>query len=228
MVTKLFVPQRKIIVPRVDSHIVLDMAFDGASDSYLFDKSRYRSHGAISGAAWATGLHGKALDFDPTIPSYVEIPSAYTQLNFISEKFSIIMRVKIDDLTTYRVLFCRGEFNADGYEFFIHPSGFLYFRTYQSGVNQATRTDTGIIIGTRYTVGFSRDSADAVIYVNGVNKNYSAGTHINPTTSIRSARIGIRDNESSYPIDGEVEFIRIFKGIALSASEHLAYHNALS
>ena len=89
-------------------------------------------------------------------------------------------------------------------------------------------TNGDMVTGTWYTVGVSRDGAAARIYVNGVDEVRVEGTHINPLTSARSAKIGIHDDKASNPFDGQIEFLRIFGGIALSASEHLAYHNALA
>lgn len=229
MVTNLLVPERKIVVPKPPSYLKLDMAFAIGSGAKLMDKSRYRSHGTISGAAWAAGLHGYCLDFDPTIPSYVEIPAAYTQLDFTSEDFSIIARSYIDSLAASREIICRGLWDTDGYEVYVHTGGSVNFTTFQAGEYQLTQSLAGAITaGTWRTIGISRDGESAIIYVDGVDVNSVVGTHTNPTTSARSARIGIQDNETNNPFDGKIEFLRVFGGIALPASAHLAWHNALA
>ncbi len=229
MVTKLFVPDRKIVVPKPPSYLKLNMAMDGASASYLFDKSRYRSHGDITGASWATGLHGKALDFDPALPSYVEIAAAYDQLNFTSEAFSGIIRVKLDAWGTGTTLFIRGKFNTDGWWWFVDSTGRQYFYTLQTDANQATfGVNNAVAIATHYTLGFSRDGKAVKLYINGVDDTLTSGTHINPLTSARTAKIGVYDDLSIYPFDGKIEFLRVFGGIALPASAHLAWHNALA
>lgn len=229
MVSDLFIPRRDFIVPKMPSYVKLDMAFGIGAGAQLMDKSRYRSHGTISGAAWATGAHGRCLDFDPTEPSYVEIAAAdSTQLDFTSEDFSIVCRVYIDDLTGYRWIFSRGITNGDGYEFRINiTDGIPYLNTNQSGAVQTTVGGT-LTTGVWYTLGVSRDGAAVKIYANGVDVTSTSGTHIDPATSARSAKIGIYDNKVAFPFDGKIEFLRIFGGIALSASEHLAWHNALA
>jgi len=229
MVTKLLVPDRRIVVPKPPSYLKLNMAFGVGAGSTLFDKSRYRSHGTIVGAAWATGLHGKALDFDPATPSYVEIPASYTQLNFTSEKFSIICRLRPDIITPTFYIFNRGLESTDGYILRVYGPGAIAISTSQSGAHQLTYTaDNTMVAGTRLTIGISRDGATCTIYKDGVDVTFAHGTHIDPATCARSAKLGIYDNKASGPYDGLMEFSRVFGGIALSASEHLAYHNALA
>ena len=227
--TELFLPRRTIEDTRLPSYVKLDMAFGVGAGTYLRDKSRYWSHGAITGAAWATGAHGKCLEFNPATPSYIEIDAGYDQLDFTSEKFSIVSRVYLDDLSDRRIIICRGIYNTDGWNYFFHNIKSLVLRTYQSGAYQQTTTAAASIsTGVWYTAGMSRDGASVKLYLNGVDSNSVVGTHVNPATSSRSAKIGIYDNKSNYPFDGKMEFLRIFGGVALSASEHLAWHNALA
>lgn len=205
------------------------MAMDGASATKLFDKSRYRSHGTITGAAWATGLHGKALDFVGATPSYVEIAAAYDQLDFTSEDFSIIARIKADSLVIFPFVFTRGVYVVDGYEFYIRDAGNIRVRTNQASASQQTTSSAGgVVIGTWYTIGFSRSGEDVSLFIDGVEDTLTPGVHIDPKTSSRTAKIGIYDDKSSQALDGKIEFLRIFRGIALPASTHLAYHNALA
>lgn len=229
MVRQLFLPDRareKLILP---SYVKLDMAFDGADSAKLYDKSRYRSHGDITGAAWATGTHGKALDFNKATPSYVEIASTYTQLDFNSEKFSFVIRWNADDVATAQRLFIRGVFNTDGYLVYQAIGGAVALYTSQSGAFQGTASYAGAVVaGTPVTIGISRDGAAVYIYKNGVANKETVGTHINPATADRSAKIGVDNDKVTEASDGKLEFLRIFGGIALSASEHLAWHNALA
>lgn len=225
----LVIPRIIAPAPRPPSYVYLDMALGLGEGATLFDKSRFRAHGAITGASWATGLHGKCLDFDPTIPSYVEIPAAKTQLNFTSENFSIVVRIKVDSLTVAPFVFSRGAWVTDGYLLYISTSGRVIFYTFQSGKGQYTQSGlASIVVETYYTIGVSRDGASVRLYKNGIDINVTPGTHQNPATSSRSAKIGISDGKVTNPTDGKMEFLRVFGGIALSASEHLAYHNALA
>lgn len=226
---ELLLPRVREPARRLPSYVVLDMAFGVGAGSTLFDKSRYRSHGDISGASWATGAHGYALDFNSATPDYVEISADYDQLDFTSEDFSLIMRIKpdVDNLETD--LFIRGLYQVDGWRFLFNSSGRLLLQTFQSGVNQPTLENVkSISAGVWSTIGFSRHGASVQLYNGGVAVSQTPGTHIDPATSARSAKIGIYANKSNFPIDGKMEFLRIFRGVALSTSEHLAYHNALA
>uniref|UniRef100_A0A6M3XWW3 Putative lectin/glucanase superfamily protein n=1 Tax=viral metagenome TaxID=1070528 RepID=A0A6M3XWW3_9ZZZZ len=226
--TDLILPKRGIALPEMPSYIKLDMAFGLGSGTTLFDKSRYKSHGTISGASWASGAHGYCLDFDESALDHVEIPATHTQLNFTSEDFSLIARIRSDWLIAGRFIFNRRFSKIDGWSIRLTGDGKILVQTSQAGVDQQTQSSADdIVIDNWYTVGFSRSGASITLFKNGVDVTSAAGTHIDPASSTRSAYIGIYDGEAIYPWAGQIEFLRVFGGIALSASEHLAYHNAL-
>lgn len=184
--------------------------------------------GTIYGPLWVRQPGGIwALDFDGQ-DDYVEIPAAYTQLNFTTQDFSIIARIYIDNLTEYCAIFWRGRSSFDGYGFYVHHLGYLYGATSQIDANQYSYSKIGsITAGTRFTVGMSRDGSSIKVFRNGIDITQTHGVHINPTTCVRTAKIGIWDNLSSWPFDGKIEFLRVFRGIALPASTHLAWHKTL-
>lgn len=225
----LLVPEVRAPAPILPSYVKLDMAFGVGAGVTLFDKSRYRSHGAITGAVWAAGLHGYCLDFDPTIPSYVEIPAAHTQLDFTSEDFSLIARIYPTDFTISRRVFYRAKLNTDGWYFYYDVARRMQFVTNQAATFQySSSANLSVIINNWYTVGFSRSGASCLMYVDGLISSEDAGIHIDPVTCARSAKIGILNDFIATPFDGRIEFLRIFGGVALTASEHLAWHNFLA
>jgi len=123
----------------------------------------------------------------------------------------------------------RGFGDVDGYQFFSDFQGRLDMRTYQLAATQRTSTAIGsIVAGNWYTTGFSRSGAVVTIYRNGVEITAIIGVHIDPATCAREGFIGILHDRVQWPFDGKMEFLRVFGGIALSASEHLAWHNALA
>ncbi len=228
MAIELLTPKPMIIVPKPKSYVKLDMAFGIGAGTTLFDKSRYRSHGAITGASWATGAHGKCLDFDPTVPSYVGIPAAHTQLNFTSQAFSIIARINVDSVAGINTIFSRGGDTVDGYLFTIDSMGRLYVWTSQTSARQNSYSNTGVVSAGQWcTVGMSRVGSLVRVFNEGIDMTITSTTHIDPQSCARTAKIGILDDLVTSPFDGKMEFLRIFGGIALSASEHLAWHNAL-
>lgn len=229
MVTDLLLPERGIATPKPPSYIKLDMAFGVGAGAKLLDKSRYHSHGTISGASWATGHHGYCLDFDPDEPSYVEIPASHTQLDFTSEDFSIIARAKLDVVTDRRQIFMRGLYNTGGWSFLNFEGAYLYLWLFQSGGSTRTRSAIGALsIDTLYTLGATRKGTIGKVYIDGVDVTDASDSLLDPVTCARSAKIGIYDDKTSSPLDGKMEFLRVFGGIALSASEHLAWHRALA
>jgi len=224
--------QHELVSPRSDKSCVLDLAsplYYPSSKSKIYDRSGYGSHGTITGATWTRLPSGLwALDFNSATPDYVEIPADQTQLNFTSEAFSIIARIYIDDLTTSSWVFSRGHHSADGYYLFITPEGRMVILTNQLGTNQASQSTLGgITAGNWYTIGLSRDGTSIIPYRNGVDVHSIVGTHTDPATCARTAKIGIRDTLAD-PFDGKMEFLAIFSGVALSASEHEVWHNKLS
>lgn len=229
MTTKLWTPKGGLIVPKPPSYLKLDMAFGIGAGTTLFDESRYRSHGTISGADWADGAHGKCLDFELSDKDYVSIAAAYDQLDFTTEDFSIIARVYLESLTATAIPFIRGSYDADGSELQITSAGSLLIRTNQSTGHQDSHSAAGAIVtGAWYTIGFSRDGASIIPYKNGVDIHSTVGVHQNPDTSARLAYIGAYDGGAALNLDGKIEFLRVFGGIALPASTHLAWHNALA
>lgn len=185
---------------------------------------KYSSVCTANGAVWTP----QGRYFDSTIPSYLEIPAAYTQLDFTSEDFSIVARVKATQLDDREGIFVRGVYQTDGYTFtLVGPNGYLLFETYQQGVRQFTYSYSYNCWGVDLTIGLSRSGASVILYEQGIDVTDTYGTHLNPKTCSRSALVGIQDNKVDWPLEGNLEFLRVFGGIALSASEHLAYHNAL-
>lgn len=219
---------RAPVLPR-PSYEVLNMAFGVGAGAHLFDKSRYRSHGAITTATWAAGLHGYCLDFNPLNPDHVVIPAAHTQLNFTTEDFSAVIRVYIDDITADRYFVSRGLWASDGWLFYVRNNGRVNFVTNQALAQQQQQSNL-VAVGALawYTVGFSRAGDTSYLYVNGVDETLAHVVHIDPLTNARHTTIGIDTTLADTPMDGRIEFLRIFRGIALTASEHLAWHNALA
>lgn len=182
---------------------------------------RYASTCTVTGATWKP--NGR--DFNSATPDYIEIPSTETQLNFTSEDFSIVARAKLDAISSYHSIFMRGLWNTDGYWFTIDVNGALQFLTFQAGANQLSDTDDSkVTTATWYTFGLSRDGSSGKVFINGVDETTTSGSHTNPKTSSRTAKIGIYDSKVAYPFDGKIYLLAVW-GKALSTEEHLHMHN---
>lgn len=229
MPVELLLPGRRVPAPPMPSYVKLAMAFGLGAGATLYDKSRYRSHGAITTATWVAGVHGYCLDFNPANPDYVLIPAAHTQLNFTTQDFSIIARVRFDDIDARRSIFNRGGWGTSGYYLEIDAATRLDFTTIQGAPAQTTQALAGALaINTWYTVGMSRSGAVVTLYRNGVDFTNVHGAHVNPLTRNTHAIIGGYGAGPTHSMDGKIEFLRVFGGIALSTSEHLAWHNVLA
>jgi len=228
MTTQIWRPPKALIVPKLDSYVKLDLAFGLGTGSKLFDKSKYRAHGDISGASWAAGNHGYALDFTAATPDYVSIAAAYDQLDFTTESFSIISRVYAESLPGIGQIICRGRGNVNGYYYFVRSTGQLGFATNVSGAFDETKSSAGdITTGSWFTIGLTREGTSVNLYVNGVDVTASSGTHEDPVSSSYDCTLGVYYNLTSEQLDGMIEFLRVYGGIALPAKTHLAFHNAL-
>jgi len=192
----------------------------------LEDASRFKSDGAITTATWVRLPSGFwVLDFDPI--SYVTIPAAHTQLDFTSEDFSMIFRVNTDSVAASEVLWEKGLHNIEGVLFWISIGGGLEIFTSQGAANQMTNTAFALIaINTWYTIGLSRNGASIRLYIDGVDVTNVAVAHIDPVTTVRTAKIGIRDNLAGNPFDGKIGFFRIYN-YELSPAEHWSWHQRL-
>ena len=191
----------------------------------LIDQSRYKSHGTITGAGYVQEPSGLwVLDFNPAMPSYIEIPATATQLDFTSEDFSLVVRLKMDIIMDpAQFIFSRGTHAENGYLLQINLGGTVLFYTNQLAASQYSDTGGIFLADVWYTIGVTRNGASVKIYSNGVDVTAISGIHINPATSAKSAKIGIHDNKINYPFDGKIEFLKIYN-YALTAGQQLIEH----
>lgn len=192
--------------------------------SRAMDLSPYQANGRLSGFGSPAKRHIGGLDFVAATPSYVEIPASFTQLNFTSEDFSIIVRYKPDNITFFHYFLERSLYPGGGYYFRGNNIARLEFYTYQGDVSQTSCTTPVFVNGEWATYGFSRTGASVRLYKNGVDVTNVAGDHIDPASVDTDAMIGISRNKVSYPLDGKMEFHYIYRNRALSELEHKAIY----
>lgn len=169
----------------------------------------------VTGATW--GIQGRTFAGGDDL---IELNDGSTAspLNFTSGDFSIIIRMKTDNLTGANNLFNRGAYNDTGYWFRVGTNGSLDVFTFQTVAGQSSASSAGsIVVGTWYTVGFSRAGASVKLFINGVEDTASPGSHTNPATCALAGVIGSYQKSSDffYGTIGEV----IIYNRALSAGE---------
>jgi len=214
-----------ILSDEIGGNALLMPLNEGAGDPQ--DYSGYNSHGTRVGAVWcpdSKGIAGRALDFDSSIPSYVEIPAGFDQLDFTSEDFSIVMKVYFEVWRDFDILLIRGANNLDGWILQLASDGKVQFLTCQAAAQQVSRSSEGdFVVSTWYTLGITREGSSVKIYKNGVETTLSiTGTHLDPLTSARDAIIGATAAPAG-GLHGKIEWIKVFDR-ALSAAEQRAYH----
>lgn len=180
--------------------------------------------GTITGALWTTdrcGYPGQALWFDGT-NDLVSMPAP--KLNYTSAPFSIVARIRPEDLANDPAIFSRGLAQVDGWEIRLSVTGRFILYTFQAGAWQQTRSSlNSIVVDTWYTVGVSRFGDDATIYINGIEDSDTPAPLIDPKTSARNARIAITGNGTGNPYQGKVHDVIVFRR-ALTGAEHLDIH----
>ena len=204
--------------PRVNS--VLYYPGYPAQGSTIKDFSGNGYDGTITGATWTRNGQGIwELDFNSATPDYVELLNS-TQLNYTTGDFSMLAWIEADVLTSTRIIFLRGLADTDGYSFFIDSDQKLVIATYQGGASQFSKSAAATIaINTRYLVGFSRTGTSIIPYINGEDASDIVGTHTNPLTSARTAKIGIWDDKATLMFDGGIGLVRS-ESRSISAAEH--------
>ena len=147
----------------------------------------------VGAPAWYQLANDKNyLDFDLSNPDWIEIAQANSvDLDFTSGDFSMAIYFNADILNVSHMLLNRGTWNADGWRCYIGTNGDIYFQTMQTGATQSTDTSVGeIVVGTWYFVLFTRSGNSIRIYINGIDKTDSAGSHTNPLTANNNLEIG--------------------------------------
>lgn len=183
----------------------------------------YKHTATVTTATWQP--NGR--NFVAATPDYIEL-AAESVMNFTSGDFSIVVRIKIDDLTNNPVVCCRGLFNTDGYYLQAFSNGRVHCLTNQGAAQQSSGSSLlSVAINNSYTLGASRVGASIKIFINGVDDTNIVGAHTNPATSARTMKIGTYDNKVTSPFDGIIQNVLVYNR-SLSAGEHLDIHNRLS
>ena len=149
----------------------------------LEDRSRFKNHGAITGATW-TRLYGRLwyLDFDGS--NYFEVPAAATELNFTSGEFTILVWVNPVSVAADQALMDKGLWNTRGYYFQIGTGGLIMFYTIQAAAEQHTVSTAVVTAGAWQLIGLTRSGAVVTTYHNGTDVTDVPGVHIDPVSAI--------------------------------------------
>lgn len=216
----------------IDHQLLLDLTMEevsGGAGDYIFDRARPHHACLLNGATigWTllpSGLY--VMDFTSGTPDWLDCPQADTaDLDFVAGDFSVGAWVNLDSLAANRSIMCRGLLDTDGWHCQVLMDGSIVLFTNQAGANQFSQSPTGlIVVGTSYLVGFSRDGDSVRCFINGIDVTETVGTHVNPLTAARELHIGIYDNETGSPWEGQMWRPRIW-GRSLAQWEWLELFN---
>jgi hypothetical protein len=159
--------------------------------------------------------------------------------NYTTQAFSVglwIYFLNFDHTSAqYVMLFWKGNFQTNGYYSELNPiNGTVNFYTNQSGATQqsaanynanpTSRPNLGFMPGEWYNLCFTRSGTSVRVYINGVDRTSTVGSHTNPATSANNFEIGRYNSASHFPNARFASFI-IYQR-ALSAAEVLQNFNA--
>lgn len=165
--------------------------------------------------------------FDGT-DDYITIPAAFTQLDFTTGNFTIIVRVNPDDLTGGITPFQRGEHQVGGYLFHLSALGKpVIYMSQAAAMQDISGNDGNVVIDAWQTVGVSRSGVTGWMCVNGIDVTTGVPAVLSPTSSAEDACIGVRCDLVTQPFVGEIDTVLIYNR-ALSVAEHLYIHNSLA
>ena len=194
--------------------------FDGVTlyeEGGLIDRSGYGTPININGA-YRDGVNGWKFD---GVDDYLWIPVAdCDQLDFTTEAFSGIIRCVIGtEPSALQYLLSRGAWNTKGWACGVAAS--MDWRLYTWGGTDAnSEATTQFSAGDIVTLGFTKDAANAYMFVNGDNKTDIAGTHGSPATNTtNNLVVGASSSGGSSWIDSNIKCILIFNR-PLGAVEH--------
>ncbi len=194
------------------------------TDGTVVDKSAYGTPFTLASAPYWTPLGWVMDGADDEILATAALT---THLDFTSEDFSGIIRVKHQDSASANTLMIRSFWNQSGWEFVIDTSEAVLLYTCNPGVNPVTYTANSTVVdGEIYTIGFSRTGAAVKIYVNGIDKTDTAGTHTNPGASDRILGIG-SDGYSNNELKGTMKLVAMWSR-GLAPQEHADMHQIMS
>jgi len=218
---------------RLNHGLLLDLTMEevsGAAGAYIYDRAKPHHacllHGGTIGwVQLASGLW--VMDFTSATPDWIDCSAADTaDLDFTTEDFSVGCWVSVDDLSINRQIMGRGLVDSDGWCVYVNQNGGVNAVTSTAFSHDTSRApDDSVTIGNWALVGVSRFGTSVSIFVNGIDVIEVADTHADPLTSARELHIGIYDDETGSPWEGQQWRPRIWGSRALEEWEWLQLYN---
>ncbi|MCK4958404.1 MAG: LamG domain-containing protein [Planctomycetes bacterium] len=210
---------------RPNQELLLDLPFREAVGTLTADWAKpYHAGATLTGPpTWAAlGNDLSYLSFNPATPDRIIISAANcTDLGFTADDFSGAMWI-YPDVYGNRYVFDKSSATAGWAFWIVGTSPYLAFTTANAGpATQTTYGAAGLALAEWQLIGFTRIGAAVQIYLNGLDRTVTSGTHIDPAASAAiDLTIGTADGGGAGWYDGRMWRPRIWKR-GLTASEWL-------
>jgi hypothetical protein len=229
-----------IVRGSIDLH--LDAAnpssYPGTGTTWTDLSGNARNGTLTNGPTFTSDLNGSGgyITLDGT-NDYISLGANF---NYTTQSFSIgcwVYFLSFDHASAqYINLFWKGNFGVNGYYAEINPvNGSMNFYTNQSlnaaqqsaaiyQPNPSSFPNRGFMPGEWYNFYFVRNGTSVRIYINGIDRTSTVGTHTNPLSTSNNFEIGRYNSASHFPNMRLASFIIYQK--ALTAAEVLQNFNA--
>ena len=195
----------------------------------IYDLSGFGNTGTLINSPSFSSLNGGQINM-PGSSKYIDFGQNF---NFTSENFSISQWIYLDSFDTINnagqgpIPFFKGDFQQMGYYSQILSDGGMVLFTNQDGARQFSVTSAGILTTSAwYNLSCVRNGSSIRIYVNGIDKTSTVGTHINPNSSNQSFKINYYKGD--YLINGQMRISQfLIYNRPLSATEIQQNFNAM-
>nr|MCU0797991.1 putative Ig domain-containing protein [Akkermansiaceae bacterium] len=199
---------------------------DDGSGSNADDTTGRAQDGAVSGAAWSSGITGGALDFDGTDDG-VLVGNSAALLG--TGDFSLSAWVKVDPGSSTGTVIQQREAGATGYQgeymLNVNSNGTVNFFVYGTSAYQFDITTTAAINDGQWRhITALRSGTSGKIYIDGVEAASGSGTV--QVLQSRAVSIGYDHRDLNKRFDGGIDDVRIYER-ALSAAEIDSLHGDL-
>lgn len=188
---------------------------DENQGSAAVDFSGNYNHGVIHGGTWSPGKIGNCLYFDG-LDDYIDCGSNPSLR--ITGDLTVEFWFKPVAGLPGGQLFGDGQHDVAGWFLYLHTGGRFRFQTNQLPADQRSQSANNSVVAEVWQhIVLTRSGTDAHFYVNNVNKDDVAASHLDPLPAIQNFAIG-KNIFHGFPIKAYIDHAFIYNRV-LTADE---------